>query len=281
MRNSRARVALILIAVILLSLRFESLAWVLPLLALVLAAVAGYEILQMGVRKGIQTTLLVIVGAVAFAAAGVFQPGTFIWLLLPFLVILLIGSFLYHMWLNGVRDGYTTVAVNVFAPIYVGIPIALGLQVLRTDKLFLLVVLLATWALDTGAYFVGRKFGQTKMAPQLSPKKTWEGAAGGAFACILIILLFNVAVPAGGFEYGLAEMLLLGVLISVFGILGDLAESVLKRDVGVKESGVALTGHGGVLDRIDSLLFVLPIAYLFLMFTGRMPVFEAILATQR
>lgn len=115
-----------------------------------------------------------------------------------------------------------------------------------------------TWLQDTGAFFVGRAFGRTKMAPILSPKKSWEGFWGGMAAAIITALF---CVPLLGLPITLLEAVILGVAAGIFGPLGDLAESLIKRQVGVKDSGFIIPGHGGILDRIDSILFTGPVVY--------------------
>lgn len=113
-----------------------------------------------------------------------------------------------------------------------------------------------TWTADSVAYFVGRAFGKRKLAPHVSPNKSVEGAAGGAVATVVV-----AGTLASVVGMSLWEGALLGVTIYVFSVLGDLAESTLKRYTGVKDSGTLLPGHGGVLDRFDSTLFVLPLVY--------------------
>lgn len=128
------------------------------------------------------------------------------------------------------------------------------------------LVLMVTWGQDILAYFVGKYAGRTKMAPGLSPKKTWEGAAGGMLGAIgggaLAVALFGlpVSVWAGA---------LLGVAGGVIGPLGDLSESFIKRQVGVKDAGSLIPGHGGVLDRIDSLIFTAPVLYYLILLLTR------------
>jgi phosphatidate cytidylyltransferase len=125
---------------------------------------------------------------------------------------------------------------------------------------WLLLALLATFAGDTGAYFTGITVGRHKMAPAISPKKTWEGFGGGAVAAIGA----TVAVYAlGAMQFDVAKALVLGAAIAVVGPLGDLAESMLKRGMGVKDASGLIPGHGGFLDRLDSLLFVVPVVYFF------------------
>ena len=121
-----------------------------------------------------------------------------------------------------------------------------------------LTVFLAVWASDTGAYLFGMTFGRHKLIPAVSPKKSVEGAVGGIITASLILTL---VAP----QLGMVRMsaLILGITLSVVGQFGDLAESALKRWGNTKDSGSFLPGHGGVLDRIDSLLFAVPVAYLF------------------
>jgi phosphatidate cytidylyltransferase len=115
-----------------------------------------------------------------------------------------------------------------------------------------------TWLQDTSAYFVGRRFGRHKLAPILSPKKTWEGAAGGMLGAILT---GAVCVLLLGLPITLFQGALLGLVGGIVGPLGDLSESLIKRQVGLKDAGSLIPGHGGILDRADSLLFTIPILY--------------------
>jgi phosphatidate cytidylyltransferase len=121
-----------------------------------------------------------------------------------------------------------------------------------------------TWLQDTAAYFVGRRFGKRRFAPILSPKKTWEGAIGGFIASILTAL---IAVPILGLPVSLIAAALLGAVAGVVGPLGDLAESLIKRQIGIKDSGQLIPGHGGILDRADSLLFTGPLIYYMVLLT--------------
>jgi phosphatidate cytidylyltransferase len=115
-----------------------------------------------------------------------------------------------------------------------------------------------TWLQDTSAYFVGRRFGRHKLAPILSPKKTWEGAAGGMLGAILT---GAVCVLLLGLPITLLQGALLGLVGGIVGPLGDLSESLIKRQVGLKDASNLIPGHGGILDRADSLLFTVPILY--------------------
>jgi len=134
--------------------------------------------------------------------------------------------------------------------------------------LLLVLPILLTWASDTGAYAVGRKLGRHKLIPSVSPGKTVEGAIGGLAASMLIAWLYTrfVLHPATSLDFRWHPLgaLFFGALVSVAAQLGDIAESLLKREAGAKDSSHLIPGHGGVLDRLDSLLFVMPISYVVL-----------------
>lgn len=121
----------------------------------------------------------------------------------------------------------------------------------------LLFALALSWVGDSGAYYIGRQFGRHKLAPRISPGKSWEGAAASA---VLSVLFFMAVLPRV-LAVSLSLAALLGLAGNIAGQLGDLAESALKRSVGVKDSGKLLPGHGGMLDRVDSVLFTLPVTY--------------------
>ncbi len=122
---------------------------------------------------------------------------------------------------------------------------------------WLLLALMIVWAADSGAYFAGRKFGKTKLSPRISPNKTVEGLIGGAIAGMALAL---VAAPfAGASTSQLPAVAVVALWTILFSVVGDLYESLLKRHVGVKDSGDLIPGHGGVLDRLDSVLAALPV----------------------
>lgn len=131
---------------------------------------------------------------------------------------------------------------------------------------FTFLAFFATFGSDTMAYFIGRAIGRHKMAPRISPAKTWEGAVAGLVGAVAVTLLFKLPTP---FQLPLSywQAILLGLLVSVFGQFGDLVESRLKRSAGVKESGRFMPGHGGLLDRMDSLVFAGVVVYFYYAFT--------------
>ena len=131
------------------------------------------------------------------------------------------------------------------------------------DGLLLLAIFIFIWVNDTGAYLVGSRWGKRRLAPNISPKKSVEGSIGG----LLLVLLSAVVLRLLLFpELSWLRILLIATVVAVFGTIGDLFESSLKRQAGVKDSGKLIPGHGGILDRIDSLLLAVPAVYLLLAF---------------
>jgi phosphatidate cytidylyltransferase len=145
--------------------------------------------------------------------------------------------------------------------LYVGLPLA-AIVLLREGPFglqWLILAFAATFALDTGAYAVGRLIGKHKLAPNISPGKTWEGAAGGLLAAIGATI--GLVALLGDITAAYWQAALLGAGIGAIGQVGDLAESKLKRIARVKDSGILIPGHGGLLDRLDSLVLVFPLVY--------------------
>ncbi len=161
-----------------------------------------------------------------------------------------------------IKGGLSTVSVSVtlLGVAWIGLGLAHALLLRDIDEhgvLAVYTVLLAVWAGDAAAYFVGRLFGRHKLAPTVSPGKSWEGLIAGTVATVAVTF---IAVYEQSF-LTIPESLVLGVVIAIVAPLGDLFESALKRDADVKDSGRLLAGHGGVLDRIDALLFAWVAAY--------------------
>lgn len=146
------------------------------------------------------------------------------------------------------------------AVIHAGDPSATGLRLVPQGHVWLLTALMIVWATDTGAYFAGRRFGgrwfARRMAPRISPNKTFEGLAGGAVLGVVVAVAMAPLAGATAAQLPLVAVAALGTVL--FSVVGDLFESLLKRHVGAKDSGALIPGHGGVLDRIDSVLAALP-----------------------
>ena len=182
---------------------------------------------------------------------------------------------------DDLNRSYPAAAVSVFAFTYVALPMGMLVEIREqwSGAFLLLYLLLLVWAGDIFAYFVGRSLGRHLMAPRISPKKTWEGAAASLVASVMVgMLLYNYALPIStwllnahlierrdGFfaleKPPLWPTILLSAAINIAAQLGDLVESLIKRGAGVKDSGTLLPGHGGMLDRIDALLFAAPVLW--------------------
>ncbi|MFZ3587888.1 phosphatidate cytidylyltransferase [Bacillus sp. DJP31] len=147
-------------------------------------------------------------------------------------------------------------AFVILATIYIGIGFYYFIETSDKGLKYLFFAMFVIWATDSGAYFVGRAVGKRKLWPEISPNKTIEGSIGGVICALIVAIIFQFFLPITDSFF---KMLLITVLLSIFGQMGDLVESALKRHYDVKDSGTILPGHGGILDRFDSLLFVLPI----------------------
>jgi phosphatidate cytidylyltransferase len=180
------------------------------------------------------------------------------------------------------RTGFPAATASAFAIVYISLPLAMLVQLRQqwAGAFLILYLLLVVWAGDIFAYFVGRSIGRYLMSPRISPKKTWEGAVASVIASVGIGgALFYYASPVSTtlLQWGLIHrrdgmfglerpallpILLLTVILNIAAQLGDLVESLIKRGAGVKDSGALLPGHGGMLDRIDALLFAAPVLWL-------------------
>lgn len=124
--------------------------------------------------------------------------------------------------------------------------------------LLLLYVFILIWSADSGAYFFGRRFGKTKLAPKVSPGKTWQGVLGGMLTAAIFATIFIQLSPSNFFSVSMQPFVILSVATVVISVLGDLTESMFKREAGIKDSSNLIPGHGGILDRMDSLTAALP-----------------------
>jgi len=160
------------------------------------------------------------------------------------------------------EGAFTTWAWTIAGVLYVGwlLSYLVALRGLDGGRNWVFFALFATWASDTTAFFIGRRFGRHKLAPNISPGKTWEGSVGGIVGAIIVSILFFTPTP---FHLPLVywQAIVLSILVSIFGQIGDLVESLLKRNMGVKDSGRLMPGHGGILDRLDSIIFAGIVVY--------------------
>lgn len=180
--------------------------------------------------------------------------------LITLAVVLPLAWFVYR---QSKEKAFNSWAWTVAGILYVGWMLSYWVKIGLFDegRNLVLLAILTTIATDIGAFFIGRTWGKHQLSPVISPKKTWEGAIGGFLSAILVCSIFGMLLFSS-LDYW--QIALLGCLISIFAQLGDLVESLLKRNAGVKDSGRLIPGHGGVLDRIDSHVFVGVVVYYYI-----------------
>ena len=184
-------------------------------------------------------------------------------IILVIILIMLIELFSNNK--NATLNIASTFAGILFVPVLLGTAIDLRQFDLLMNTNLTFALTLSVWACDSSAFIFGTLFGKKKIMPSVSPKKSWVGSISGAITSLLILYVFHNQGLLGDY-FSLKDAMVIGLISGVFGQFGDFTESLLKRDVGVKDSGTLLAGHGGVLDRFDSLIFAFPIAYLYVHF---------------
>jgi phosphatidate cytidylyltransferase len=226
------------------------------------AAVAAFELVVMfGTVGAAEVFGIAVAGAIPFVAAwepsGNLLPGWSGLALAGATIVLFVFSLFRRTPLEQVPRA---MAVVTLSWMYCGVLVAslVGLR-LRFDVGWVILAFVVTWGNDTFAYFTGHALGRHKLLERISPKKTWEGFAGGAVGSVVGALVTRALLLPDELSVGLAVAIGLGG--ALLGPLGDLAESMVKRAAGVKDSGKIIPGHGGLLDRIDALLFVAPWVY--------------------
>ncbi len=288
----RIATAVVLIPIV-LALILRAPVPVVTVVAALVALVTIHEFLKLTESYGVQPMRLptYIFAGLFFLALAVSTAGeTPLSAAGKFLVVLAfaaaIAPFLFltiAMRREDLRSGYPASAASVFAFTYIALPMGMLVQLREqaAGAFYLLYLLLVVWAGDIFAYFVGKSVGRHLMSPRISPKKTWEGTAASVVASVGVgWLLFRYALPLSSelLRVGLIErrdglfgleqpamtpVIVLTIVVNVAAQLGDLVESLIKRGAGVKDSGAILPGHGGMLDRIDALLFAAPVLWFY------------------
>jgi phosphatidate cytidylyltransferase len=288
----RIATALVLIPIVVVLVLHASV----PVLAVVTAIVALLTISEFlkltepyGVvpfYKATYVAVVVLFALLAFDAGqqkpllstGIFlYSAAFLACLMPFVFLTIAGRRL------DLSSGYPAAAASSFAFAYVAMPLAFLVQLRQqpSGAIYIIYLLLVVWAGDILAYFVGKTLGRNLMAPRISPKKTWEGAIASVAASVLVgttFLHYSVEISTWLLNAGLIErrdgifglekpsvwpIIAVSVVLNVAAQFGDLVESLIKRGAGVKDSGALLPGHGGMLDRIDALLFAAPLLWFY------------------
>jgi phosphatidate cytidylyltransferase len=260
MLGPRIVTAVVLAAVFLAALFFAPRpAWVVLMAAAL--ALAAWEWARICAFSAIMGAVFALLALIVFAAFAWYTPRA--WTMPAYVLAMLFWFLLAPVWL---RKRPRTVPRPVLAAVGAIIIVAafVALIELRDESPALVLAVMAViWISDTAAFFTGRRFGRHKLAPNVSPGKTWEGVWGALAAAGIYGLCWHwfpqPALPQGA-SPGAMALALLALAFAVLGIIGDLFESQMKRNAGVKDSGRLLPGHGGALDRIDALLPVLPAA---------------------
>jgi phosphatidate cytidylyltransferase len=237
--------------------------WTLLALVAVACLVAQHELYSIG--RSLRPLVLAGYGGALAALIGV-QLGGIAWMLGGALLTLPL-AFVFAIFAETRQSVTVSIGFTVLGTLWIGVGLGCLVLIRQIDgheQLAILTVLISVFATDTMAYVVGRLIGRHKLAPAISPGKSWEGFVAGAlagmFACF--VALYRAEYVA------IWESLVLGAVIALASVVGDLLESLVKRDIGVKDTGRLLAGHGGVLDRVDSLLVAGPAAFFCLLALG-------------
>jgi phosphatidate cytidylyltransferase len=226
-----------------------------------IAALALHEFLVFGERKGyhLPTTLCILIAL--FIVAAFVLPHVSVEVGMYLTLLLIPTSYVFSK--VPLEEALPSSAIAVMGTMYVGM-LTGSLIRLRNDfpqgPKLVFFLLLVVWMGDAGAYYVGKKFGKRKLSPRISPKKTVEGLMGGITTSVIAAIVIHLTFFR---EFPLLHAILVGIVLSFSGVIGDLAESMWKRSADVKDSGTLIPGHGGLLDRFDSILFTAPILYIY------------------
>jgi len=231
---------------------------------ILVALVAGWEAFQMLKSRGHRPALLFVLAVSALLAAAPGSSNPRLW----WQATVVVGALAAGLWVliaGEGSDAFVDWALTITIAIYAGglLGFLTGVRLLGHGLQLVILVLVLNWAYDTGAYFTGRTFGRTPFMAHISQKKTWEGVAGGVLLALVAALV--LAVPLG---VNIGVSVVVGLVVAVSAQVGDLVESLMKRYCDMKDSGSIIPGHGGLLDRIDSLLFSGAAAYYVLLVAG-------------
>lgn len=228
-------------------------------LIVMISILAQYEFLTLGERKGYPVNKVLSIVLMLFLLSTFLL--TEVSVEIGVFAVLLFIPAAYVFGNSSVEEGLPASAVCVLGTLYVGM-LSGALLRLRLDfpegTRLIFFLLIVVWMCDAGAFYIGKQFGKRRLSPRVSPKKTVEGLLGGiVFAVIAATIIHFTFFPS----FPLPHAIIAAVLLSIAGVIGDLAESLWKRSADVKDSGTLIPGHGGFLDRLDSILFTAPILY--------------------
>ena len=259
------------IAIVVLVILFSNAAVTGAFVAL-LALIAQYEFLKV-VGIGDKPMLLGtnLIFSIIFAVIVMLGQNTYLPAIAAVYVVLLFAIMLF----KHEKTEFNHVSLCVFSLVYITASMLhiVTVRQLNLGNLYIFLIFIGAFATDTCAYFVGVLFGKHKLCPKVSPKKTIEGAIGGEVGTVLLMLAFGYVVSKiNNVEVNYLYLTILGVLSGLFSQLGDLTASIIKRQYDVKDYGHVLPGHGGVMDRLDSIILMAPLVYYFV---SVLPIFMA------
>ena len=257
---TRALTGVVYVALIVLGVLLSDLSMV--LLCCVLAAVAVNEFVCITGHATRATAVIDVLGALCVVCAG--AHGTYTDMFIGLFVVYVILRLVMTVYASR-RDTPVSAAYSFMSVLYIALPLCMLCSVrtsLPEGRWLVLGMFVMIWLNDTGAYLVGSAIGRHKLLERVSPKKSVEGFVGGVVFAVSAAPLFYYCFPEQFGKFSLVMLCAVGLSAGIVGTLGDLVESRLKRSLGVKDSGNILPGHGGILDRIDSLLLVAPVVWL-------------------
>jgi phosphatidate cytidylyltransferase len=228
----------------------------------VIAALALAEFLSMyNVPRNILLATVLLGGAVVIGKQAGYFADT---LLVSFFIVATFRLFMKRTAAGALND----MAPEIFGLLYIPGLISLMIPLRQQDPFLIIMLLGMVWGGDAVAYFVGKSIGKWKLYPSMSPNKTWEGAIGSVLGALGVAVLLQITVLKW---IPIEQAAIIGAVIGAVTVVGDLVESMLKRDAGIKDSGVWIPGHGGVLDKMDGSLYAGPVLYWLLMAMGLIP----------
>jgi len=261
---TRAITAIIGVAIILSAIVYSE--WTFFLLFLLINLISLHEFYKLGQASGrrpfviwglIQSTLIFSASYYAFSGMG--DP-LYYFIVLAFFSMI----FVFAIFRKTREDIISCIAFSIMGLLYVSLPLSLVNAIAYSEGTYayplVIGILFSQWANDTGGYFAGKAFGKHKLYEAISPNKTWEGSIGGVALVLIITYVISLIFD----DLNTLEWMGLGLVIAIFGSIGDLAESLFKRNLAIKDSGNTIPGHGGFLDRFDGLLLALPFATLYI-----------------
>ncbi len=232
-----------------------------------LALYEYYTLIEANSSVEVSKPLNIAGGLLLFLACVLFSSNGFTYGFVGFLIYIL-ALFISELYLKR-RDPIQSIAYSLFGIIYIAVPLSLSTRLVFSDFGFhyeyFLALFVFIWLNDSFAYITGMLLGKHRLFERISPKKSWEGFSGGLFFSVLSSFAFHYFFP----QTSLSIWVALSVVVVLSGTLGDLFESLIKRTLGVKDSGNMIPGHGGILDRFDSTLFAIPSVAILLYFVNR------------